>query len=533
MKKNKQKNMIKTIFTYSIIFFIAFELQAQNWTNVFTAGQYDINGKYLGGTETMALVGHKGKLYAAMSYFRDLGSATISLSGGTQINVLETPTGNWKQDLLLDSVVRVSSMKQIVFTKDYLGNSISPDTLLIAGPNNSNGKILPYIKNDNTGQWVRDSITTVSGNMEIRSIGFHVDLVTGRQYVYIGVSDYGIWRGEYNPTNPSKIQWNPTPEFIIPTDTRVMGFANVNGILYIGTTRSSIGLAKIYRRTDGNTPIYNEIWTASASGPIDLRGLTPIRNTSNTGENLWFYWDNFFRRLEPNNNDTVINELDVPTDLTNVTGRTFAGGIAAAYNDNLPLWRVPNTNDSVLLIGFQARYTQAWLTANPTYPNINRRTTDGMYYTRKQVGNVITYQLKYILNNGTTPIDTLLSTRSICISPFASENRNVLYAGGFDCNGIDFSNSAWIYKNNFDTLSTGISGLGILNAKIFPNPFSSTIQIANPTGLENFQLSNSIGQLIWAGKTIEQQDFSSLSNGLYFLAVITPKGRQTIKLIKQ
>jgi hypothetical protein len=71
------------------------------------------------------------------------------------------------------------------------------------------------------------------------------------------------------------------------------------------------------------------------------------------------------------------------------------------------------------------------------------------------------------------------------------------------------------------------------NLSVFPNPFSSKIQLENATGLENFQLLNAMGQTIWTGKNIEQQDFSQLQNGLYFLKVSTQVGQQSIKLIKQ
>ena len=72
-----------------------------------------------------------------------------------------------------------------------------------------------------------------------------------------------------------------------------------------------------------------------------------------------------------------------------------------------------------------------------------------------------------------------------------------------------------------------------LNLSIYPNPFSNRIQLENTTGSENYQLYNSLGQIIWTGKNIDQQDFSNLQNGLYFLQVINLTGKQTLKLMKQ
>ncbi|MFZ4476612.1 MAG: T9SS type A sorting domain-containing protein, partial [Saprospiraceae bacterium] len=48
-----------------------------------------------------------------------------------------------------------------------------------------------------------------------------------------------------------------------------------------------------------------------------------------------------------------------------------------------------------------------------------------------------------------------------------------------------------------------------------------------------YQLYNSMGQIIWTGKNIEQQDFSNLQNGIYFLKVSTQTRHQTFKLMKQ
>lgn len=67
----------------------------------------------------------------------------------------------------------------------------------------------------------------------------------------------------------------------------------------------------------------------------------------------------------------------------------------------------------------------------------------------------------------------------------------------------------------------------------FPNPFNHKIQIENLTGSEQFHLTNSIGQLMWTGKHIEQQDFSRLPNDFYFLMITVPGGRYTLKMLKQ
>ena len=68
---------------------------------------------------------------------------------------------------------------------------------------------------------------------------------------------------------------------------------------------------------------------------------------------------------------------------------------------------------------------------------------------------------------------------------------------------------------------------------IYPNPFTNKIALTNIKGDENYELFNSIGKCVWAGKGIEQQNFSALAKGIYFLKVNTLNSMNTFKLIKQ
>lgn len=68
--------------------------------------------------------------------------------------------------------------------------------------------------------------------------------------------------------------------------------------------------------------------------------------------------------------------------------------------------------------------------------------------------------------------------------------------------------------------------------KCYPNPFSNQIQLLNSVGNEYFELYTNLGQLIYKGNNIENQDFSSLAKGIYFLKIKSvPSG--VIQLIKQ
>ena len=71
------------------------------------------------------------------------------------------------------------------------------------------------------------------------------------------------------------------------------------------------------------------------------------------------------------------------------------------------------------------------------------------------------------------------------------------------------------------------------NVIVYPNPFSKEIILKNSTGSENYSLTNSVGQIIWAGKDINQQDFSNVTTGLYFLTIIKGYEKKTLKIVKE
>ncbi|MDC3209602.1 hypothetical protein OAT96_02540 [Chitinophagales bacterium] len=52
------------ICSYSIV-------NAQSWSKSFTAGAYDSNNKFLGGSEVLQLVNHKNMLFASVGYWED------------------------------------------------------------------------------------------------------------------------------------------------------------------------------------------------------------------------------------------------------------------------------------------------------------------------------------------------------------------------------------------------------------------------------------------------------------------------------
>ncbi len=82
--------------------------------------------------------------------------------------------------------------------------------------------------------------------------------------------------------------------------------------------------------------------------------------------------------------------------------------------------------------------------------------------------------------------------------------------------------------------TVGINGIenSADNLIAYPNPFYSHIYLKSKTGYDKYELRNCFGQIIYSGNKIELQDFSDLSNGIYFLKIIDTASK-TIKLIKQ
>ena len=68
---------------------------------------------------------------------------------------------------------------------------------------------------------------------------------------------------------------------------------------------------------------------------------------------------------------------------------------------------------------------------------------------------------------------------------------------------------------------------------VYPNPFTNKIYVDSHLNEDNFVLSNITGQTIWTGKKIEENDFSYLPSGLFFLKINSHNSQQTIKLLKQ
>lgn len=93
-------------------------------------------------------------------------------------------------------------------------------------------------------------------------------------------------------------------------------------------------------------------------------------------------------------------------------------------------------------------------------------------------------------------------------------------------NGICSDTSACV-----DIIATGLmNASSSAPAILVQNPFNGKILIHSIDADEDYELTNSMGEVIWKGKSIEEQNFSYLSAGLYFLK-INP-GQKTTRIYK-
>ena len=68
--------------------------------------------------------------------------------------------------------------------------------------------------------------------------------------------------------------------------------------------------------------------------------------------------------------------------------------------------------------------------------------------------------------------------------------------------------------------------------RVYPNPFSSCINVDSVNKQQSYSLFDSAGACIFRGNNIEKQNFSNLAKGLYFLRINDDQSA-TIKLIKE
>ena len=517
-------------------------LNAQSWSKSFTAGDYDSDNKFLGGSEVLQLVNHKSMLFASVGYWEDenniwYGGFNINVGWG-QINRLDNPSAIWQEDLFMGANhLRPEILKQIIFTKDQFGNLLtSPDTVLIAAGYSPNYitnivTVSSFARNDLNGTWGKSEIVQggfpAGENYSIRDIEMYVDQQTGLEYVFATVGTQGIYKGKYNPANPGKIDWISTAEFG-PLSIRSLGIEIANGALHFSSG------SKLYRRIDGVSPSYviehdfSDLGATINSAVGGIRGLTTINNPSGVDDAFLLMWcpngqsQGTIYRLEPDGAGGFnrIYETKLSLLIASFLVGSNASYVLGAYNEFYE-YIDPISNDTIHLVGFEAKISGGG------HPVWNGYYKGGLFAKRVSNGQ---YSIEEI--NGTIGANdtALVANRCYVASPFPGESA--VYFGGFDPNSNTSTNMAWVYKRDYQVNAIDDITGHENNFVVYPNPASSQLFIKSENFEDyEFNIINLLGKKVasgWINGQTETVDISSLPPNVYILRI----ANEAVKFVK-
>lgn len=91
-----------------------------------------------------------------------------------------------------------------------------------------------------------------------------------------------------------------------------------------------------------------------------------------------------------------------------------------------------------------------------------------------------------------------------------------------------------IGKSGFCSLTTPTKDLIAANEnlRIYPNPVIDYLKVEHAQGDESFRVFNSLGQVLFSGNGVEQQNLSGLSSGVYYLEIIS-HAKVVLRFFKQ
>jgi hypothetical protein len=444
---------------------------ANGWRLSYSAPSTDSQGRLMEGTELRALVPFHGSLYAGIGYWEDTdgyASATPDPNlPGAQILRLDSPDAGWQVELGLPDfddagqfdTYAFAALEAVSLTTDSNGVQI-PRVDVLAGTTwkKSTPGMTVYTRMATNPTWSASTVGAALGKQSGRAFVSHLDAVTGVSSMYFG-SDYGIYRGTYD-TAKAAVVWPDVMEAWgtaqdggsdappIGAGWRVMAFADCGGKLY-----ASVG-PSIYQRHDGPSPTWNTVFTEEAqvdasaqalSGTGGLRGLYCFQNGGNpvlmtAVETVGGATKPAVLLIDPSHGFQATVDEDVLPLLHQKLG-PFIRGCLLAYNHFTPVTD-PATNETALLIGFESSVDTT--TAPPGTPIFHAVNGDFLatphYMVRYADGG---YDVLGVGDPGAATEPPRVSVRTIAVSPFASDDAGVVYAGGFDCNAQPVHDTAW------------------------------------------------------------------------------------------
>jgi len=516
----------KLLFFVSISCF-NIHLEAQNMLDSMTfykdyfPGTNDINGKYLGSTETMAIVQHKGKLYAGMGNWMDY---PITLQHeGTQILRKDAYNSPWAVDTSLGyTSLRSDAISSVYFNKDFNDQPLIPNINLLVGGFSDivNPKIAGiWVRNDNTNQWYKNNIFQLPNEAGFRSFTIHTDKVTNKQYLFGGLTAGSVIKAQYNANTAGFLNIDTTQE--LSGLGRVMAMCTCNGDLYAAAGVDIVGadtVGGLYRRIDGPFPnwelVYRWQYTYVTGGDEKniMRGITCVPDPLGSNNKVIIGTranPGIVQVIQPFNNDSIYTEFDI---------RAFFGN--EWYGGNYP-------NYAPTLSAYNSFYLDTmngneiwWMSLWVENPNYTAHPYNGSYFMQRTLNGTYKYGHIYDNNNPVPSNERLRATRTICKSPFEEDQNEVYYFGGYDCAQDTSNNTSWIYKGVLTNLPTQLNEkLSNTSISVYPNPTTNSLFLkAEINSLNQYRITNSIGQLMLKGTVNGNSiNVSSIKNGIYFI----------------
>ncbi|MFL5830562.1 MAG: hypothetical protein ACJ76X_11650 [Solirubrobacteraceae bacterium] len=410
-------------------------------------------------TETMALVSHAGRLFAATDQWEYPGPRAAG-----QVLVKHSAAGPWRVVEQTQSL-RVQALDSFPIPTDQA-----------AGPGHSLLITQAIVDGRSRLQWLLDgapsftrSYTLPSVTDDVRAFGAHES--DGTWAVYAGVAPAGILRGTWSRTKRTLV-FSSRPELTVAPPAspglktrKVTGFADCAGTLYVSIN------AKLFRRNDGRLPRGVARWVLVYQAPpvgqhnSGLRGLTCTTHNgarsllfSTEGNGQVYRLDHLPRgqlaserllapRLEFSPVPAIRRMLAAQGVEVPPAGLGAIHYVIAAYN-NFATIRLGSAGRQ--LFGLEWNYAGRCPATRTCQP---ATFFDGAACFAVRTDRAVspTYALRCLSGSGLTPTGSMttpvrsgkafVSIRTIAPSPFGDGR---IYYGGYDCNFHPADGTAWI-----------------------------------------------------------------------------------------
>jgi len=425
------------------------------WERSYSSGKTDENGEFLGGSEIFHIESHKGKLYAATSYWMDENNTYYSAgkrNQWAQVIVKDSKSSPWREDYDTSDdggVLRPEILQSVTFTRP------DPDVNLLFLATYRKDRTKYYVdimvRNDTTGKWIKT--TPHSGpklpddhDFSVRAMRVYTDRVTREERIFVTVGIQGVLSGVYDPKVPGWIRWDPLHP--VKFSERALSICEANNALVIGAGDA------VWRRKDGRSPSYSIAHDLRdlVDRPVNpaiggIRGMTTIDNPNGPGDSLLFLWSNAdakgycgsMYRLDPDGRGGYTRHEDVR--LASVVQEELGvhpSFILGAYSYVQPV-RNPVTRKINHLVGLYVQLPHG----KHSYPTWSDKKIymGGLFAIRDEKGRYTINEVNGRHNGSDTPLTTV---RAIEPSPFPDDTD--VYFGGHDCANFMSTDFAWMYK---------------------------------------------------------------------------------------